>query len=308
MTRSNAALPMRSGVSASTMVLPQLAHLQRTPANLLSFLEQAAHNSSRLDWKYRLENGLVVDAQGQPIAPDAPYVAGQRIHYWRDAGDEPRIPFDEQIIFQDAHIVVADKPHFLPVTPTGRYVHETLLVRLKKRTGLADLTPMHRIDRDTAGLVLFCIRPQDRDAYAAMFRERKIHKTYECIAPFSSEISFPQLRKTRLVESPHSFMQIAEAPGEPNTETQIELIERLPGPRAHLARYRLQPLTGKRHQLRVHMNGLGLPIMGDGIYPHLTPETAQPDYTKPLQLLAQKLAFEDPVTSQLHLFVSKQKL
>jgi tRNA pseudouridine32 synthase/23S rRNA pseudouridine746 synthase len=296
---------MREGVSASTMVLPPLSALDFNPNSLRSFLEQSTHNSRRLDWENRLKTGLVVDDQGEPLALDAPYIVGQRIHYWRDAGMESRIPFDEQIIYQDDHILVADKPHFLPVTPTGGYVKETLLVRLKKRTGLADLTPMHRIDRDTAGLVMFCISAQDRDAYAAMFRERRLNKTYECIAPYSPAISFPLVRKTRLVTSPNSFMQMAETPGEPNSETRIELIELLDGGMAH---YRLEPITGKRHQLRVHMNCLGLPIVGDGIYPMLTPEAQQPDYSQPLQLLAKELTFEDPVTGRRHRFASRLNL
>jgi tRNA pseudouridine32 synthase / 23S rRNA pseudouridine746 synthase len=295
---------MRDGVSASTRVLPALQDLNFMPTSLLSFLEHPTQDSRRLGWENRLRNGLICDSIGQSLPLDAPYVPGQRIYYWRDAGSEPRVPFDEQIIYQDDHILVADKPHFLPVTATGRYVQETLLVRLKKRTGLADLTPMHRIDRDTAGLVMFCIRAQDRDAYAAMFRERRLHKTYECIAPFTPEISFPLVRKTRLVDSPDSFMQMVEAPGEPNSETRIELIEQ----RSQFARYSLQPITGKRHQLRVHMHGLGLPISGDGIYPKLTPETLQPDYSQPLQLLAKELAFEDPVTALKHRFVSQLNL
>jgi tRNA pseudouridine32 synthase / 23S rRNA pseudouridine746 synthase len=297
-------LPIKNGVSASTMVLPALSSLDFFPTSLLSFLEQSTHNSRRLDWENRLKNGLVVDPAGQALPLDAPYVVGQCIHYWRDAGIEHRIPFDEQIIYQDAHILVADKPHFLPVTPTGGYVQETLLVRLKKRTGLADLTPMHRIDRDTAGLVMFCIRREDRDAYAAMFRERLLSKTYECIAPYSPELSFPLVRKTRLVESPHSFMQMIETSGEPNSETRIELIERA----GNLARYRLHPITGKRHQLRVHMFSLGLPICGDGIYPVLTPEPEQPSYDNPLQLLAKHLAFTDPVSLQSREFQSQLTL
>jgi tRNA pseudouridine32 synthase / 23S rRNA pseudouridine746 synthase len=299
-SRSMQQLPMRDGVSASTRVLPLLKDLDFLPTTLLSFLEHPAQDSRQLGWEGRLKNGLICDSGGQSLPLDAPYILGQRIYYWRDAGQEPRVPFDEQIIYQDDHILVADKPHFLPVTPTGRYVQETLLVRLKKRTGFADLTPMHRIDRDTAGLVMFCIRVQDRDAYAAMFRERRLHKTYECTAPFSPAISFPLIRKTRLVESPDSFMQMVEAPGEPNTETRIELIEQ----RSQLARYSLQPISGKRHQLRVHMNGLGLPIVGDGIYPTLTPQSQQPDYSQPLQLLAKELAFEDPVTGLKHQFSS----
>ena len=297
---SKPSLPSKNGVSASTMVLPALSSLSFTPSRLLSFLEQSTHNARRLDWQKRLETGLVVSELGASLPLDAPYIAGQKIHYWRDAGIEPRIPFDEQIIYQDGHILVADKPHFLPVTPSGGYVQETLLVRLKNRTGLLDLTPMHRIDRDTAGLVMFCIRREDRDAYAAMFRERRLSKTYECIASYSPTIEFPLVRKTRLVESHDSFMQMTEAPGEPNSETHIELIGRA----GDLARYRLHPITGKRHQLRVHMNALGLPICGDGIYPVLTPEPAQPDYAKPLQLLAKSLSFTDPVTNLQRDYIS----
>jgi tRNA pseudouridine32 synthase / 23S rRNA pseudouridine746 synthase len=295
---------MRNGVSASTMVLPPLSSLDFIPHSLLYFLEHSTHNSYRLNWENRFKNSLVVDQNGQALSLDAAYIVGQRIHYWRDAGNEQRIPFDEQIIYQDEHILVADKPHFLPVTPTGGYVQETLLVRLKKRTGLADLTPMHRIDRDTAGLVMFCIRKQDRDAYAAMFREKRLSKTYECIAPYAKNLSFPLVRKTRLITSPDSFMQMAEVPGEPNSETHIELIERL----GDLARYRLLPITGKRHQLRVHMNAVGIPIRGDGIYPTLTPEPAQPRFEQPLQLLAKSLKFLDPVTLQHYEFNSGSAL
>ena len=297
-------LPSKNGVSASTMVLPALGSLSFTPSNLLSFLERSTHNARWLDWEKRLKTGLVVDDQGASLPLDSPFIAGQKIHYWRDAGVEPRIPFDEQIIYSDDHILVADKPHFLPVTPSGGYVQETLLVRLKNRTGLLDLTPMHRIDRDTAGLVMFCIRREDRDAYAAMFRERRLSKTYECIAPYSDSIAFPLVRKTRLVESPDSFMQMTEAPGEPNSETRIELIEHA----GDLARYRLHPITGKRHQLRVHMNALGLPIVDDGIYPVLTPEAAQLDHANPLQLLAKRLAFVDPLTAESREFESKLAL
>ena len=302
------ALPLREGVSASTRVLPVLRDLTFSPASLLSFLEHTSQNPQGLDWENRLKSGLVCDADGQSLRPDAPYLPSQRIYYWRDAGVEPRIPFEEQIIYQDEHLLVADKPHFLPVTPTGRYVQETLLVRLKKRTGLADLTPMHRLDRDTAGLVMFCIRAPDRDAYAAMFRQRLVHKSYECIAPFLPDISFPLVRQTRLVESQQTFMQMMEAPGESNTETRIALIERFPAPQTMLARYSLQPITGKRHQLRVHMNALGLPICGDGIYPTLSPEPLKPKYERPLQLLAKSLVFVDPLTGISHRLLSQQSL
>ena len=297
-------LPLRDGVSASTKVLPPLNELDFLPTTLLSFLEHPTLNLQGLDWENRLKNGFMCDAAGNALSMDVSYLPGQRIYYWRDSGAEPRIPFDEQIIYQDAFILVADKPHFLPVTPSGRYVKETLLVRLKNRSGLADLTPMHRIDRDTAGLVMFCIRPQDRNAYAQMFRERGVQKTYECIAPYRVDLDFPRIHKSRMVTSPASFMQMVETSGEPNSETHMALLERFAAPFAHLARYELKPITGKRHQLRVHMNALGLPICGDGIYPVLTPETSTVDYSIPLQLLARQLKFCDPVSGLAHEFSS----
>jgi tRNA pseudouridine32 synthase / 23S rRNA pseudouridine746 synthase len=296
--------PTVEGVSPSLTVLPILPqHLQF--GTVLLFLEQTMHVPSGQSWLLRMQNGLVLNDDGAALAPDAPYVAGQRIYYYRHIPQEPRIPFDEVILYQDAHLLVADKPHFLPVTPTGRYVQETLLVRLKKRTGLNDMVPIHRIDRDTAGLVLFSIQPATRDAYAALFRQRAVAKSYEAIAPWQAGLLFPRLHSSRMVRAA-SFMQMLEVPGEPNSQTQMELLEQ----RGGLARYLLRPLTGKRHQLRVHMMALGLPICGDAIYPTLTPEPELDalDYSHALQLLARSIAFTDPVTGQPHSFDSQQRL
>jgi tRNA pseudouridine32 synthase/23S rRNA pseudouridine746 synthase len=276
-----------------------------TPTNLLSFLEHSVHIPADQSWLARMQNSLVFSDTGLPLAPDTPYLAGQRVYYYRHVVNEPQVPFTESIIYQDAHLLVADKPHFLPVAPTGRYVQETLLVRLKKRTGLNDLVPIHRIDRDTAGLVLFSVQSASRDAYAALFRQRSVAKCYEAIAPFRAELRFPMVHRSRMVPAA-SFMQMQEAPGEPNTETHIELLEQ----HGAMARYRLRPITGKRHQLRVHMMSLGLPICGDAIYPTLTPEPQLHalDYRHPLQLLAQRIAFVDPITGQQHAFHSPQHL
>jgi tRNA pseudouridine32 synthase / 23S rRNA pseudouridine746 synthase len=296
--------PTRDGVSPSVMTLPLLPVGQQ-PASLLSYLELVAHIPAGQSWFSRMNDGLVLDGAGQALAPHAPYLAGQRIYYYRHMPAEPYIPFTETILYQDAHLLVADKPHFLPVAPTGRYVQETLLVRLKKRTGLNDLVPLHRIDRDTAGLVLLSIQPASRNAYAALFRERSVRKCYEAIAPYRVELAFPLVHQSRLVPAP-SFMQMQEAPGQPNTETHIALLE----VQGAQARYLLRPLTGKRHQLRVHMLSLGLPICGDAIYPVLTPEPPLDalDYAQPLQLLAQSLAFTDPLSGEARAFRSSQRL
>ena len=289
------------------MVLPHLKKGQ-VVTNLLSYLELFAHIPLGQSWVLRMQNGLVVSENNQAFTADTPYEGGLHIYYYRHIPDEPRVPFEAQIVYQDAHLLVADKPHFLPVSPTGRYVQETLLVRLKRASGLDDLVPIHRIDRDTAGLVMFSVQPSSRNAYAALFREHAVEKSYEAIAPYCAALDFPRIHRSRLVPG-DSFMQMQEVPSPAhlaNSETHIALLEH----NAAQGLYSLQPITGKRHQLRVHMMALGIPITGDHIYPvmHPEPDTAALDYSQPLQLLAKKIAFTDPVTGCAHTFVSQRKL
>ncbi|MBC7436016.1 MAG: RluA family pseudouridine synthase [Bdellovibrionales bacterium] len=294
-------LPAKNGVGASCVALPP----GEWPT-LLDFLAQQFPAIARAEWQGRMLRGDVLDAQGAMLQPDTPYRPRARVYYYRDLPQEPRIPFDETVIFQDEYLVVADKPHFLPVTPGGRYLQETLLVRLKRRLGIEALAPVHRIDRETAGLVLLAVRPDTRDAYSALFRDRAVHKTYEAIAPWRADLAFPMVYRSRLVEG-ESFMTMREAPGQPNSETLIDVVER----QGDMARYRLEPHTGRRHQLRVQMAALGLPIVHDQMYPQLQPEAAQgelADYSRPLKLLAMSLAFTDPVTKEARRFESALRL
>ncbi|WP_338440092.1 pseudouridine synthase [uncultured Aquabacterium sp.] len=299
-------LPTRDGVSASTVATPPGPW-----ATVLEFLCERIPAVARADWSQRMARGEVLDAQGQAVLPDAPYRAQTRLHYWRSLPFEHRIPFEETIVFQDEFLVVADKPHFLPVTPKGRYLHETLLVRLKKRTGIDTLVPMHRIDRETAGLVVFTVQPHTRNAYQGLLRDLRVHKTYEAIAPWREGLAWPQRRISRLAESPH-FMAMHEVEGAPNADTLIEVmaVSDVPtGPR--LAHYRLTPRTGQKHQLRAHMNALDLPILGDQIYPKLLPALPPeqaPDFSRPLQLLAKSLRFTDPITGEARAFESPRRL
>jgi tRNA pseudouridine32 synthase/23S rRNA pseudouridine746 synthase len=215
---------------------------------------------------------------------------------------EPRIPFEEVVLFQDDHLVVVDKPHFLPVVPSGGYLNETVLVRLKQKLGIDTLVPVHRIDRDTAGLVMFSKQPQSRARYHALFSQHDIKKTYEAIAPWRAELTFPLTRRSRIEEAGH-FMLQHEIEGPVNAITGMDVLE----VRGTLARYALSPVSGKRHQLRVHMAALGLPIVGDGLYPVLTPE-GQIDYDNPLRLLAKSVEFTDPLTGELRRFESQRHL
>lgn len=269
---------------------------------MADFLAERFPAISAATWQVRMQQGELVDEGGQPVTPGQPYRHGTRLYYYRSIADEPRVPFDEVLLHQDEQLVAVDKPHFLPVTPGGRYLQETLLVRLKRRLGIATLTPLHRLDRETAGVVLFAVRPDTRGAYQALFAQRQVHKHYEAIAPWRPELNFPLIHRSRLVQDAH-FLRMCEAPGEPNTETRLEVLE----VQGDWARYRLTPITGRTHQLRVHCAALGMPIHGDRIYPQLLPADTD-DPTQPLQLLARSIAFADPCTGAPRQFDSQQTL
>lgn len=236
------------------------------------------------------------------MSAEAPYLVGRTILYFREVIDEPRIPFEETLVHVDEHLVVADKPHFLPVAPTGRHVRETLLTRLVDRLGIRELVPLHRIDRDTAGLVLFSTRPDSRKAYQDLFRLRRIEKRYEAVAPALPGCDFPLVRETRLVRS-EPFFRMQEEEGEANARTRIKVL----AAEGEWWRYALYPVSGRKHQLRVHMAALGAPIRNDPYYPELT-APAPEDYSRPMQLLARGLAFVDPLSGMERGFESRREL
>lgn len=256
---------------------------------------------SREQWLDRIARGRVLDAEGQPVTADHPYRQGLRIHYFREVPNEKPIPVLESILHHDEHLVVADKPHFLPVTPTGEYVEETLLRRLIRRLDNPHLVPLHRIDRHTAGLVLFSANPESRSAYQQLFPTRQIDKQYQAIAPALPEVQFPLVHKSRMA-SGEPFFRMQEVPGVSNSETLAEVLEK----NGELWRYGLSPVTGKTHQLRVHMAALGAPICNDPFYPNVVAD--QDDYARPLKLLARSLRFKDPCTGEERYFESRLTL
>ncbi len=292
-----AVLPTRNGVGASCVSLPPGPW-----ARIGDFLVQRFAHQPREVWQQRMDDGEVVDEHGVKVTAERPYQPRLRVYYYRSIKTEPRIPFDEVLLFRDDHLAVVDKPHFLPVLPSGQYLQETVLVRLKRKLGIDAIVPIHRIDRDTAGIVMFSLQPATRNAYHALFRQHAVHKTYQAIAPWRPDRQFPLSRESRLAPAAH-FMQQCEVPGVANSLTHIHLLE----VHGELARYALHPVTGHRHQLRVHMAALGMPILNDGIYPDLTPK-GQSDYDRPLQLLAQSIAFRDPLTGLARQFNSQRHL
>lgn len=313
---------MTIALAPSTVTMPVV---QPPYPSILDFLRQRFPQVAVETWRQRLAEGKVLDDSGQPITPHTPYAPQRRLFYFRERGQEPQIPFSETILFQNDEILVACKPPFLPVIPSGPYIHECLLARLQKKTGIQELAPIHRIDRETAGLVLFSTNKANRGLYHDLFRDGAISKTYIAICHYSGKRQQREwLIENRIVEgSPWFRMQIAAGPI--NARTRVKLLEvmeedttrkdngepvRKPTglqQRGDRARFQLSPITGKKHQLRLHLSSLGFGIVHDRTYPELLPQ-GEDDFQKPLQLLAQSLRFRDPISGQQMEFLADRSL
>lgn len=271
--------------------------------SIVEFLCRTFPAISRNRWAERIHEGKVLDDQGKPITAETMYSPSQRIFYFREIENEPVIPFAEQILFQDDEILVACKPHFLPVVPGGRYVEECLLNRLRNRTGIADLAPLHRLDRETAGIVIFSVKPNTRGLYHELFMHGKVEKTYHALAEVNQPPRENQWTvENRIVRGEPRFRMKTVA-GVANSCSRIQLRE----VKGNRGLFRLQPVTGKTHQLRLHMSGLGFRIINDRVYPDLQPERDD-DFDQPLQLLAKQVRFHDPVSGQDREFRSGREL
>lgn len=294
---NHAPLPMIDGVTPSHLDLPN----GKWP-DLLSFLVERFPHIDVAEWQARLARGDLVNQDGQPFAVDSPYPARQMLWYYREVPNEPPVPFREKILFRDERLVVADKPHFLASIPTGNHLRETLLTRLRAALNLPELTPIHRLDRATAGLMLFCADPAYRHAYQTLFARREVKKQYHAIAPYRPDLVLPCTHVSRIEERPDLFT-MHEVPGSPNSETLIELLEI----RGAWAKYRLWPHSGKKHQLRAHLAALQIPIRNDPWYPEFM-RGAEDDFEHPLQLLAKSIEFTDPVSGKKRRFESEKEL
>jgi len=290
-------------VMSKTPSVVTLPAMEKPYPSILEFLARTFPNIARDSWAQRIQAGKVLDDHGAPITADSKYAPAKRIFYFREVENEPVIPFSETILFQNDELLIACKPHFLPVIPGGRFVNECLLTRLRSRTGIADLAPLHRIDRETAGLVIFSVNRKTRGLYHDLFVQGKVTKTYHALAEF---IRSPQAKQwvveNRIVRGEPRF-RMKTVPGIVNARSHIQLVD-VTGNRG---RFQLSPVTGKTHQLRLHMSGLGFRILNDRVYPNLLPEKDD-DFSHPLQLLAKRVQFYDPVTGRDMAFGSEREL
>ena len=305
-------LPVRDGVNATRLRLPDEGPWDTA-------MDYMMHRWGHIDpqgIEDRFDAGEIVGEAGIALDRATPLRNHTFIWYYRTLPPEERIPVELAILHQDEHLLVVDKPHFLPTTPGGTYIQESALVRLRNQLDLPDLIPMHRLDRMTAGILLLSTNPETRGKYQVLFEKRQVQKEYECVsaaepAPGHPAVDFPVVVRNRMTKS-RSYLLAEVIDGEPNAETRIERLRTFDGPApatpgadisnsasdgaaTRRALYRLEPHSGKTHQLRVHMASLGLGIVNDAFYPELL-DKAPDDYTKPLQLLARGIRFVDPIS------------
>lgn len=270
---------------------------------ILDFLEKRFPRIDRQTWLDRIQAGKVLDKGREPISLDFPYAPLEKLFYFREVEEEISIPFKESILYQDANFLVADKPHFLPTTQGGRFVEESLLHRLRERTGNDMIAPIHRIDRETAGLVMFSLNPERRSDFQLLFEKRMVKKVYHAISGNVPQGGVREWNVENRLERGEPPFRIQSAKGEINARSCIELVDT----NEDRSYFHMHPLTGKKHQLRHHMASIGFPIENDKYYPNLQDETPD-NYERPLQLLAKELRFDDPITGEPRHFVSQRSL
>ncbi|SEM30974.1 pseudouridine synthase [Streptacidiphilus jiangxiensis] len=292
-------LPQRQGIDPVRLRLPLDGNWPTVRAYLAERLPAVPPGV----FDAMLADGEIHGEEG-PLAPDTPYRPGGWLWFHRELAPEVPVPFALDVLHRDERLLVVDKPHFLATTPRGSHVTETALARLRHDLDLPQLSPAHRLDRLTAGLALFVVHPDHRGRYQQLFADRLVHKEYQAIAPYRADLALPTTVRSHIVKE-RGIIAAHELPdAEPNAESRIELVEHAGG----VGRYRLLPATGRTHQLRLHMSGLGIPILGDPVYPVVLPERAPDDFSDPLQLLASVLAFTDPITGAELRFTSRRTL
>lgn len=294
-------LPPRDGVDATRVVL------RAGPASSVGAALLASPSGADLtlgDLVGRSERGELLDVDGTRVDPAEPVTPDRAIYFYRDLPVEIDIPFDLRILHADDDIIVIDKPHFLATMPRGRHVVQTALVRLRRMYGNDEIAPAHRLDRLTAGVLLFTARPQVRAAYQQLFAQRVTRKTYLALADVDAALRTPRQVRNRIRKDAGDLRARVED-GPINAISDVELIDEIDG----RGLYRLSPHTGRTHQLRLHMAGLGTPIVGDPLYPDVRPELAERpdhgDFSQPLRLLASTLEFDDPLTGVARRFISR---
>ncbi|MBO3130234.1 pseudouridine synthase [Dermatophilus congolensis] len=296
MSSRRSPLPQRDGLDPVWVRTPARVRNEPLPwATVAEFLRERLPAVNIDDW---LKNHRFVDETGHPLTGQEPCQPARFIWFHKDPPPPERpVPGELTILHHDERIIVMDKPHFLATTPRGSHIRETALIRARLTLGLPHIAPAHRLDRLTGGILLFTTEPRWRRPYQTLFETGAVTKTYEALAvPLAGAGEGFEVR-SRIIK-PRGSWQAIEVEGEPNAHTRGRLLQTSTGPGGQVGRYELCPVTGKTHQLRVHMSSLGAPLLNDPLYPVVQEELLTPAgerFDQPLGLVARTLRFIDPV-------------
>ncbi|WP_244080888.1 pseudouridine synthase [Corynebacterium striatum] len=307
-------LPIKDGLNPTRARVPEgsisawafLEHLIQTQRH-----RHPDDNAAAL--QARFDAGEVVLRDQTVLKPSTLLTKDQDVFFYRIPAPEEPVPYDIPILFEDKHLLVVDKPPFMATMPRAKHIVQSATVQMRRITGIDDLSPAHRLDRLTSGILVFTKTKEIRGAYQTLFAERRVHKTYEAIAPLS-DVPVGAMWESRIEKTPGEIQGRLVA-GEPNAFTEVagvnpvdnEPYEAIHGPQPPLAKYTLKPKTGKTHQLRLHMWDAGVPILGDPVYPVTFPADAE-DMRVPMHLTATRIEFIDPLIGKPREFVSNLPL
>ncbi len=292
-------LPVRNGLNSAWVRTPSEGEWR----SLRDFLVWKIPRLSETRIDEMFAEGRFVDEKGTVLPHDTPYLNNRFVFFHRDLPDETPPPGELLVLYQDERIVVLDKPHFWSTIPRGQHVLYSATVQARRMLDLPELSPAHRLDRSTAGVLLCTKYRKFRAHYQLLFEHREVSKTYEAIAPVKDDLQFPVEVKSHIAKYRGQIRAVELPDEEPNSHTLIELEET----RSGLGRYKVTPYTGKTHQIRLHFNSLGIPLIGDAFYPVLLENNVH-DFSSPMQLLAKSLEFDDPISGQPMKFTSSRML
>ncbi|MBV7296105.1 hypothetical protein KRX51_09300 [Corynebacterium sp. TAE3-ERU12] len=300
-------LPIRDGLNASRVRCPEPG--ATALALITAAVEGQQHRHPDDDAAAiarRFADGLVVDNKGRAVAPHQPLKPGTDLWFYRIPAPEPQIAGPMPIIYSDADLVIVDKPPFLATTPRGRHITETALVRLRRHLDEPDLVPAHRLDRLTSGVLVFVRRPEARRTYQQLFTTPgAVLKIYEALAPTPPTPICDGTEIATRQDKVRGVLQAFTVPGQPNARTVIESVRPL-AEDPQVAVWRLRPLTGRTHQLRLHLCELGCPIIGDPLYPTVS-AVADEDPTQPMHLVCREMRLTHPDSGDsVHVRASRQ--
>ncbi|MFC5930392.1 pseudouridylate synthase [Cryobacterium melibiosiphilum] len=293
-------LPQRHGLDAAWVGTPERSPHPRW-TTMGDWLEERL--SERVDVVEFLTQGRFAYESGALVDGGDPYRPYTFIWFHRDLAEEKVVPGEIHVVFRDDRIVVVDKPAFLSTIPRGQHVVQSVVVRLRAELGLPELSPLHRLDRGTSGLLVLATERRWRGAYQSMFQRQEMHKTYRALAPLLPGLELPVTVRNHLASRRGQLQAEVLADAPVNAESLVELDSVIDG----MGVYTLTPRTGRTHQLRRHMLGLGIPITDDPLYP-VVRDVSLDDFSRPLQLLANEVRFTDPVDGSARHFTSVRTL